>query len=123
SPSSRVRSRSTRRTATVTTSAPDASMARTISALLRYFPVPTSKRDRKDRPPTVRGGSVKVCSCIVVAIGYRLILHQRSAPARPNRRSGVRYLQSAGGERSPDLAPPRPYAHPDPAGAEDRRAL
>ena len=46
-PSSLVRSRSTRRTATVTTSAPEASMARTISSLSRYLPVPTMSRERK----------------------------------------------------------------------------
>src|SRR5258707_12651375 len=40
----------TRRTATVTISAPEAACARAISGKLRYLPVPTIKRDRKARP-------------------------------------------------------------------------
>ena len=67
-PSSLVRSRSTRRTATVTISAPDASMARTISSLLRYFPVPTMRRERKLRPPMVSGASARVSGAIVPVI-------------------------------------------------------
>src|SRR5215203_2688214 len=50
-PSSFVRSRSTRRTATVTTSAPDASIAASMWALEAYFPVPTMRRERNSRPP------------------------------------------------------------------------
>src|SRR5882724_11183212 len=42
--------RFTRRTATVTMSAPDATCARAISAKLRYFPVPTISRDANARP-------------------------------------------------------------------------
>src|SRR5258708_39951985 len=42
--------RLTRRTATVTISAPEAAWARAISVKLRYLPVPTIKRDRKARP-------------------------------------------------------------------------
>ena len=42
--------RFTRRTATVTTSAPDAVWQAAISPLLRYFPVPTNRRDAKRRP-------------------------------------------------------------------------
>ena len=47
-PSSRSRSRSTRRTATVTISAPLARIASSISRLLRYLPVPTISRDAND---------------------------------------------------------------------------
>src|SRR6266403_928045 len=42
--------RFTRRTATVTISAPDAACARAISGKLRYFPVPTISRDANARP-------------------------------------------------------------------------
>src|SRR5260370_30180266 len=42
--------RLTRRTATVTISAPEAAWARAISGKLRYLPLPTIKRGRKARP-------------------------------------------------------------------------
>src|SRR5215212_9768672 len=47
-----LRSKGTRRTATVTISAPEARCAAFISAKLRYFPVPTISRDEKTRPAT-----------------------------------------------------------------------
>src|SRR5215210_1368866 len=56
-PSSLVRSRSTRRTATVTTSAPDASIAAIICSFDAYFPVPTIRRERNSRPPINSGES------------------------------------------------------------------
>src|SRR6266550_6100355 len=60
-PSSFVRSRSTRRTATVTISAPDASMASIICAFDAYLPVPTMRRERNSRPAITNGcGSVTV---------------------------------------------------------------
>ena len=43
-----------RRTATVTISAPDASMARAVSAKSLYLPVPTIRRERKVLPATVQ---------------------------------------------------------------------
>ena len=46
--------RFTRRTATVTISAPDASMAAAVSSKLLYLPVPTTRRERKLRPATVQ---------------------------------------------------------------------
>src|ERR1700688_4214567 len=46
--------RLTRRTATVTTSAPEAAWQRAISWKLRYFPVPTKRREEKVRPAMVR---------------------------------------------------------------------
>src|SRR6478752_2832402 len=49
------RSRSTRRTATVTTSAPDASIASIICALDAYLPVPTIRRERNSCPATTNG--------------------------------------------------------------------
>ncbi len=42
--------RSTRRTATVTISAPDASWASFMTWKLGYFPVPTMSRERNSRP-------------------------------------------------------------------------
>src|ERR1700688_940280 len=46
--------RFTRRTATVTTSAPEAAWQRAISGKLRYLPVPTNRREWKVRPAMVR---------------------------------------------------------------------
>mmetsp|Transcript_11932 Transcript_11932/g.35578 ORF Transcript_11932/g.35578 Transcript_11932/m.35578 type:complete len:265 (+) Transcript_11932:164-958(+) len=48
---------STRRTATVTTSAPEASTDRAISAAERYLPVPRKSRDEKRRPAITRSES------------------------------------------------------------------
>jgi hypothetical protein len=44
----------TRRTATVTISAPDASTAAAFSSKLLYLPVPTISREVKVRPATVQ---------------------------------------------------------------------
>src|SRR6478736_9275292 len=44
----------TRRTATVTISAPDASTAAAFSSRLLYLPVPTMSRELKARPATVQ---------------------------------------------------------------------
>ncbi len=44
----------TRRTATVTMSAPEASCACTMTAFDEYFPVPTIKRDAKVRPAMMK---------------------------------------------------------------------
>src|ERR1035438_6287734 len=49
------RSRLTRRTATVTISAPEASRAAWVSGPLRYLPVPTMRRDWKALPAMTRG--------------------------------------------------------------------
>ena len=48
-------SKSMRRRATVTISAPEAARAATISALERYFPVPSKRRLVKSRPAMVSG--------------------------------------------------------------------
>src|SRR5690242_4140670 len=48
----------TRRTATVTMSAPDASCARRITVKDEYFPVPTMSRDRNSRPAITRVSSI-----------------------------------------------------------------
>src|SRR2546423_12943623 len=61
-PSSFDRSRSIRRTATVTTSAPDVSMASIICAFEAYLPVPTIRRERNSRPATANG-----CGSVIVA--------------------------------------------------------
>src|SRR5712692_4112771 len=47
--------RSTRRTATVTISAPDASWASFMTWKLGYLPVPTMRRERNSRPARIRG--------------------------------------------------------------------
>src|SRR5438874_6833318 len=68
-PSSFVRSRSTRRTATVTTSAPDASIASIICAFDAYLPVPTIRRERNSRPAITKGcGSASVAVSCAPAI-------------------------------------------------------
>ena len=50
----------TRRTATVTMSAPDAAWQSRITWCDGYFPVPTMSRDRKVRPAMTKGVSVTV---------------------------------------------------------------
>jgi len=47
----------TRRTATVTISAPDAATAAAFCSKSLYFPVPTISRERKVRPATVQVSS------------------------------------------------------------------
>ena len=56
----------TRRTATVTISAPEASCAATITSGEGYLPVPTMRRERNVRPAIVRGVSIG-CLRLVVA--------------------------------------------------------
>src|SRR5262245_58859923 len=51
----------TRRTATVTISAPDASTARRVSANEAYFPVPTMSRERYSRPASTKGSGDASC--------------------------------------------------------------
>src|SRR5262249_34780153 len=52
----------TRRTATVTISAPDASTARRVSSNDRYLPVPTMSRERYSRPASVKVSLVSIAS-------------------------------------------------------------
>src|SRR3954469_25094283 len=52
--------RFTRRTATVTISAPDASIARAVSSKSLYLPVPTRRRERKRLPATSKASSPAV---------------------------------------------------------------
>src|SRR5579875_1833772 len=66
----------TRRTATVTISAPLASTARRVSSKSRYFPVPTIKRERKTRPP-----SSSLSSCISILLPGHHRIGRRSAAA------------------------------------------
>src|ERR1041385_3101538 len=80
--SSLERARSTRRTATVTTSAPDASMARSISSLERYLPVPTSRREWNTRPPIVRGMSFTTSTAVVIGSPASHEMHQLHGVAR-----------------------------------------
>src|SRR4051812_23733350 len=51
----------TRRTATVTISAPDASTAAAFSSKLLYLPVPTISREAKVRPATVQVSAATAC--------------------------------------------------------------
>src|SRR5271168_1666209 len=55
-----LRSRLTRRTATVTISAPLASRARAVSWKDLYFPVPTIRRERKERPAIINESDMQV---------------------------------------------------------------
>src|SRR5580692_11509461 len=55
------RSRFTRRTATVTISAPLASRARAVSWKDLYFPVPTIRRERKERPAMINDSDMDAC--------------------------------------------------------------
>ncbi len=50
--------RLTRRTASVTISVPEAAWHLAINGLLRYFPVPTNKRERNARPAIVNTSSI-----------------------------------------------------------------
>src|SRR5882672_2993535 len=75
-PSSLARSRFTRRTATVTTSAPDAAIACVIVSLSRYFPVPTIKRERNVRPPMVNGVSFRTSSAVVMGSAASHEMHE-----------------------------------------------
>src|SRR5438552_1139137 len=52
----------TRRTATVTISAPDASTARRVSSNDRYLPVPTMSRERYSRPASVKASLIDIAS-------------------------------------------------------------
>src|SRR6266700_3915178 len=60
-------SRSSRRRATVTSSAPEASRAASMSSSVRYLPVPRNSRDRSSTPAMTSGSEVRV-----VATDYRL---------------------------------------------------
>src|SRR5579864_256421 len=55
-----LRSRLTRRTATVTISAPLASSARAVSWNDLYFPVPTMRRERKERPAMINESDMEI---------------------------------------------------------------
>src|SRR5437667_8449670 len=89
-PASFVRSRSTRRTATVTISAPDASIARAIVSLSRYFPVPTMRRDWNERPPMVKGMSRIVSRAVVMRSTPSDEMHQLDCVARLDRHHAER---------------------------------
>src|SRR5262249_33377478 len=74
-----LRSRFTRRTATVTISAPLASIARAVSCPDLYFPVPTISLERNARPAMMRGSMTL----------FKMFLHP--LPSR-RRLPGVRLL-------------------------------
>ena len=58
--------RFTRRTATVTISAPEASSASRIRGKVAYLPVPTIRRERNGRPPKTKG-SVSAAAVVGVS--------------------------------------------------------
>src|SRR5580692_968811 len=71
--------RLTRRTATVTMSAPEAAWARRISSKLRYFPVPTIKRELKARPAITSWSAITILRISL----YSARTAQRAIPAGP----------------------------------------
>src|ERR1035438_8310881 len=64
--------RLTRRTATVTTSAPEAAWQRAISGKLLYLPVPTNRREWKVRPAMVR---VSISPILILGCAGWLLPH------------------------------------------------
>src|SRR5947208_16502787 len=71
-----VGSRSTRRTATVTISAPDASIARRMVSWSRYFPVPTMRREWNVRPPMASGVFRTSSAAVVMRLPPSHEMHQ-----------------------------------------------
>src|SRR5713226_3205945 len=68
--------RLTRRTATVTISAPEAAWARAISGKLRYLPVPTMRRDWKARPAiTSESDMVDLTLILERTGGFQVVCH------------------------------------------------
>jgi hypothetical protein len=63
-----------RRTATVTTSAPEASWQATMTVFDGYFPVPTNRRERKVRPEMTSGSGwvMSLISRQLSVISYQL---------------------------------------------------
>src|SRR2546425_12190898 len=57
-------------------SAPEASIARTIVSLSRYFPVPTMRRDWNVRPPMVSGVSCAGSTAVVMRSPASHEVHQ-----------------------------------------------
>src|SRR5258708_9424982 len=110
--SSLERSKSTRRTATVTTSAPEASSARIISSVERYLPVPTSRREWNTRPPMVRGMSFTTSRAVVMGSPSSYEMHQLDGIAR-----GDAHLA----QRRPAHDAAVLLHHPRPPGASQRR--
>ena len=58
----------TRRTATVTMSAPDAACACAMTACDGYLPVPTISRDVNVRPAMTKGVSMQIVDSVAVAV-------------------------------------------------------
>ena len=100
--------RSTRRSATVTISAPEASMARSVSATSLYLPVPTIRRLSKLRPAMTSG------SCMAGECTARTRGRPTAAPAsvQPEPLARVRRARS----RRARASPRRVASHPGPRG-------
>src|SRR5688572_10866859 len=72
----------TRRTATVTISAPDASTAAAFCSKLLYFPVPTMSREMKRRPATSQPSSISAAADKGDDLIFVAILHLDLAQGR-----------------------------------------
>src|SRR6187431_834800 len=70
--------RFTRRTATVTMSAPEASWQRCISWKLRYFPVPTINRERNSRPAIIKVSDM--LPIVAAPIRYSVVCERGRVP-------------------------------------------
>src|SRR5258708_33482459 len=118
--SSLERSKSTRRTATVTTSAPEASSARIISSVERYLPVPTSRREWNTRPPMVRGMSFTTSRAVVMGSPSSYEMHQLDGIARGD----AHLAQRRPAHDAAVLLPPHPHRgrFPWPPELQQRRA-
>src|SRR2546430_17123799 len=100
-------------------SAPEASIARPIVSLSRYFPVPTMRRDWNVRPPMVSGTSCTSSTAVVMRSPAshevhqldRVALHHPHFPERRAAHDAAVVLHP----HPPPGPPPRP-PHPPPRG-------
>ena len=67
--------------ATVTISAPEASIASRISSIVRYLPVPTISRERNSRPAMISGSSIIVVPSISVPRSDSIVVPSTSLSA------------------------------------------
>ena len=95
----------TRRTATVTISAPDASTAAAFSSRLLYLPVPTISREREGRPATVQRVGLDGPAARVHSAASNEMHDLESSPS-----STQHLAEASSAARSRDCARPRPCA-------------
>src|SRR5690349_3820766 len=110
-------SRSRRRSATVTSSQPDASRAASIASSLVYLPVPRKRRERSCTPATT-SGSVCVRVCTEPSL-------RANGPPRPSGRFAATSPQPWGGVPGPPgyHAPPAASRPPPHYRGEEFRGL